>query len=240
MTTDSTIISLIQRSKKYRDLYRPTIERVVRDSLKRFGEKRAEKEAKNKLHQIWGAYYTQRKNYKLADHSSTRERLSHARAMFQQIFKITGKPKSIADYGCGLNPLFIPEMNLPAGTRYTALDIDLAEIKYLNQAVTQLAPQIRFEARVHDLLGDPPVSADIALLLKLLPVLEQQQPGISRELLDKIPAKYLVVSFPTASLSSKKRGMRQFYSENFKKLLAGREQFEEISFPEEIFFVIKR
>ncbi len=135
------IVENIKNSKKYKTIYIKTIERIVADCIERFGEKRAEKEAKNLLHQIWGAFYETRPNFKkviskldienleqlstskenlkefiipiLKLQSSVEERISILPEFYEKIFEITGIPNSIIDHACGLNPLTIPWMNLP-------------------------------------------------------------------------------------------------------------------------------
>ncbi len=45
-------------------------------------------------------------------HRSTKERLNYYPFIYEKIFAITGKPKSILDLGCGLNPVSFPYMGL--------------------------------------------------------------------------------------------------------------------------------
>ncbi len=59
----ASITTTILASKKYKDIYPKTVERIVTDYIDRFGPKRAELEARNKLHQIWGAYWQTRPNF---------------------------------------------------------------------------------------------------------------------------------------------------------------------------------
>ncbi len=230
----NNIVGKIASSKKYRAVYRPVIERVVADCLARYGEKRAEAEARNLLHQIWGSYYGIRPDFKklterfsvdrpsevLALHASTAERLPILADFYKKIFAVTGVPKSIVDYGCGFNPLTYSWMGLPTETRYRAFDIDLEEVAFLKHACNLLGyHQVSIEAG--DALSDPAVPADVVFMLKLLPVFEQQQKGSAREVLLKQKARSIVVSYPITSLAGKEKGMIDFYSKQFTELIAG-------------------
>jgi len=59
-------------------------------------------------------------------------------------------------------------------------------------------------------------TADLALMLKLLPVLEQQRKGLAFELIDMAPARLVAVSFPTKSLGGRGKSMAGFYSRMFE------------------------
>ena len=58
------------------------------------------------------------------------ERISIYKDLYKQIFKITKKPKSILDLGCGLNPLSYPLMNLKNVT-YNACDIAINDLNLI-------------------------------------------------------------------------------------------------------------
>src|SRR4051812_10164109 len=119
-----TIVNQILESKKYKDIYRKTIERIVEDAVNRYGEKKAEDKAKELLHQVWGSFYSTRPDFaKLLEkfsslelpeddydyallkqvddllriHASTVERMKFIDDFYAQIFAKTGIPKSIQD-----------------------------------------------------------------------------------------------------------------------------------------------
>lgn len=241
------IVESIKTSKRYKGLYSKTIERVVVDCVARFGLKRAKKEAKNLLHQIWGAFYKTRPEFKkivcklekdsvlplLKLQSSVEERIPILDNFYQKIFEITGIPNSIIDHACGLNPLTIPWMNLPKIIKYTAFDIDAEEIEFLKS--------IGIDARLGDLLSDDFEYADVVFMLKLLPCLEHQKKGCSLEILKKQKCKFLVVSFPIKSIGGKEKGMASFYGNNFKDMVKSENwKITELLFETELVFVIKK
>lgn len=254
----------ILKTKKYKDIYPKTVDRIVEFSIAKYGEKRAEDEAKRTLHQIWGAFYTSRPDFnklifklnklKLKDpevsdnilkellwiHSSTAERANFIEDFYKKIIEITDYPKSVIDLACGFNPFAIKKMNLLYRYEYTAYDIDVAEINFLKKAfdILKIGDIVNF--KVGDVLIDKFDYADIIFLLKTLPVLEMQQKGATELVLDKLKCKFLVVSFPLKSLSGKDVGMGDFYSKNFENILGDRNlHYEKLEFENELVYVVK-
>lgn len=261
----SEIIAGIKKSKKYGSVYDKTIERIVRNfSGKNNNLKEVEKKSRNLLHQIWGAFYPARPDFKklilkmesdvksgknskeiilpiLALQSSVKERIPSLDNLYKKIFEITGIPKIITDHACGLNPLTLPWMNLPETTEYRAFDIDTEQAEFLKSAVNILGLKNKIEIGLGDILADDFDYSDIVFLFKLLPCIEHQKKNSGLEILKKIKCKYAVVSFPAGSLSGKKRGMADFYRDNFKKLVEKENwEIKEILFDTELVFVIKK
>lgn len=267
----SKLIEKISNSKKYRGLYLETIERVVENCFKKYGtlrrsevlEKEVEKRARNLLHQIWAAYTPVKPGFKklleqfkqdiktgkkikeivlpfLRLQTSIKERAEILDDFYQKTFAITGPPESIIDWACGLNPLSWPWMNLPENCRYLGLDIDKEQNDFLNN-VFEIAGKKIFQAKLGDILIDNSPKANVIFLLKLLPLLEHQQKGVSLDILKRMPANFLVVSFPTQSIGGRQRGMVDFYSKQFQDLIRNQPwRTEKILFPTELVFVIKK
>jgi 16S rRNA (guanine(1405)-N(7))-methyltransferase len=139
---------------------------------------------------------------------------------------------------CGLNPLALPWLPLADGAEYVAYDVDAAMIGFLNGyfALTPLAGR----AAVRDIVADPPEEpADLALVLKTIPCLEQLDKAAGTRLLDALSAPYLLVSFPARSLGGKQRGMAANYGAHFAELVAGRGwEVEEFLFESEVAFLV--
>ena len=138
----------------------------------------------------------------LATHSSTNERLPFYDKVYSQIFTITGKPDVVLDIGCGLNPLSYPDRN----ATIIGVDIDrnlcLAVEEYFSIA------GVEGECRIVDVKGMEQIKklpkADVAFVFKLLELLEKGEGHKLSELLIKaLPAKWIVVSFPTMTSSDK-------------------------------------
>jgi 16S rRNA (guanine(1405)-N(7))-methyltransferase len=223
--------------------------------------KAATKATKRRLHQVYGAFeqdwdydaaYQQLEEaYGLGtgpgiraacrqvmeQHSSTRERLPILDRFYPAIFEITGRPSSILDAGCGLNPLALPWMDLPAGARYVALDIDAARVRFLNRYLSLAGYEPL--ARCQDVLSHPPADrADVALLLKMSPTLERQGTGATLRLIEQLDAPYIVVSYAVKSLGGREKGMLESYEQHFRELVRDREwSIEKLVFDTELVLV---
>jgi 16S rRNA (guanine(1405)-N(7))-methyltransferase len=269
MSDLDAVVAAVARSKKYRTVCEDTIRRIgERELTRRGGVRAATKATKRQLHQIYGAF-EEAINYDdvyprlasayeagsqaevkagcrwaLSLHSSTRERLPILDQFYAAIFSLTGEPASILDLGCGLNPLALPWMNLGTQTRYVALDIDAERVRFLNRylALAGLEPA----ARCQDLLARPPEdAADVALLLKMSPSLERQEPGATLRLLALLNSSWIVVSFAVKSLGGREKGMLDHYGQRFPQSIReafpeGRWHIMELSFETELVFVLGR
>ena len=259
------VVASVVSSKKYRAVCDDTVRRIAERELAHRGSpKAATKATKRRLHQIYGgfespfdydlAYQQLAAAYRagseaaikaasrnlLGQHSSTHERLPILDQFYAEILAITGRPASILDLGCGLNPLALPWMDLDGNARYIALDIDADRIHFLNRFLTLagLAPL----ARCQDILSQPPRDeADLALLLKMSPSLERQEPGSTLWLLEQLNAPFLVVSFAVKSLGGRDKGMPDQYERQFFQLVESRDWLvEKLVFETELVFVVER
>ncbi|MCL6451796.1 MAG: hypothetical protein K6T75_10935 [Acetobacteraceae bacterium] len=139
-------------------------------------------------------------------HAATSERLPFYGEFYRRIFAVTGAPASILDVASGLNPFSLPWMKLKALTAYIACDIDRAQVACVNGFLPLMG--LPPPAKLQDVICKPPRDAvQVALVLKALPVLEQQERGCSERLLLGLNAGFLVVSFPLYSLGSRSKGM---------------------------------
>ncbi len=227
------VVAVLAASRKYRHLAPAVLERVARESLAiEHNIARAADRARRKLHQIHSSFVTDgefARAERLFDalgpsptdaeiqaacreilrcHASTRERLGALESLHHDLFAMSGTnaPESLLDLGAGLHPFALPWMGLARDAHYVAWDLDgraLALVGRFFRLVGQ-----KGEMRCADLLGDLPLPrADVALLFKLLPTLERQQAGAAARLLDRIDARVVVLSFPTASLGRRARGL---------------------------------
>lgn len=119
---------------------------------------------------------------------------------------------------------------------YDAHDVYLDLAGFLNQ----LIELFRLKGRAHasDILGsDHKLNADVALLLKALPCLEQSDKGRTEQLLDTINAPILIVSYPVQSLGGRERGMRQHYPRRLQEIAQAKAwRVEQINFDRELIF----
>lgn len=257
------LVANVTTSRKYRQIAPALVRNLGAQELaRRRNFKEAVKATKNKLHQIAAVYQEGAFAYEqwyntlqeapdraglraacaaiMAYHASTRERLPILDSFYTTLF--TGLPPvtSILDLACGLNPLAVPWMPLSGNVRYFAYDIYQDQVDFLNRCFPLLGVQGR--AQVCDLLQcHPPQRADVALLLKTIPCLEQVENGVGRRLLDRVDTPVVIVSFPLHSLSGHEKGMLDHYERYFYELVAGRPwQINRYVFATELAFRIRR
>jgi len=257
------IVEHLQQSRKYRHCCADTLDRIAQWALARHrAPKDALKAAKRKLHQIYGAYFD-RVDWSrieasltsietdapvdtlrticgdiLRSHASTRERLPIMEQAFSTIFNRVGDIDRVLDLACGLNPFALPWMPLPDACAYEAVDIDERLMAILD-AFFQRAGRPGC-AQCRDMLLSPPdTKADLVLLLKVLPCLEQQQKGASLALLRRLRARYAVVSFPLKSLGGRSKGMATHYGAFMDDLIAALDIPAQIyPFENEVFYLL--
>ena len=183
----------------------------------------------------------------LSTHTSTQERLPMYEGLYSRIFKITGQPKVILDLGCGINPFSFPYMKLQKCTYY-AYDVNEEEIQSLNIYFRLLHQEnIHFQGRAElldirseaVLAKDLPV-AEVCFLFKMTEVMDRGKGHTKTEaVLKKIPAKQIVVSFATKTMSGKKMtAPRRKWMEWLCKRLGY--EYTLLEFPNEIFYVVKK
>lgn len=260
----AAVVSAVSASRKYRSLCTDTLRRIAAQELpKHKSLKQAIKATKRRLHQVYAAFEAD-VDYEglyqnlqaaheagdegdfraacregLAQHSSTRERLSILDEFYAEIWQRTGPPSSVLDLGCGLNPLALPWMRLPESSSYTPLDIDAERVRFLNRYLVLLGrPPL---ARCQDLLLQPPEEeVDVALLLKTAASLERQAEGATVQLIEDLRASFVVVSFAVQSLTGREKGMVAHYRGQFTSWIADRPwAAEELLLETELVFVVR-
>lgn len=229
----------ILASKKYASLHRPLVLRICEEEYSKYdNDKERVKAAKNTLHTMYGAFLTAgiyKKAGKLLDqadeldsdklkkmlhlHISTRERMSCLHEFYGFIFDNIKQPESVMDIGCGFNP-FTLQCFPQKPAKYYALDIDSRIADLNNRYFKSLGmPEL---AKCMDIAADTPdITADAAFLFKLLPLIDRQAKGRSIKLLKETDAQFLVITYPTKSLTGKEKGMQTFYAAAFEETIKG-------------------
>jgi len=176
----------------------------------------------------------------MAQHASTRERLPFLLHFYASICAALPPIRSVLDIGCGLNPLAIPWMPLADDAVYHASDIDSALIEFIRRFMALIG--VPGDAEVRDQTtdpGGPPV--DLALVLKIAPVLEQIERGAAARLLETLDAAFVLVSYPVQTLGGRRKGMGATYERQFEALVAGRQwDVQRFVFPGELAFLIRK
>lgn len=255
------LLDKLLNSKKYQDICPDTVRRIFNECLGKYKKpKDAEKAAREQLHGITGAFLTReeagrccvdmqewltggRKDDDLQNmlqrHASTRERLPLARMdeMYAAIFETTGRPASVLDLACGLNPVYLAARGIPV----TGVDISGQAIDTLN-AFGKLAGA-PVNAVCADLLCEnaiPKKRFGIALLFKILPLLDRQKNGAAMDVLNAVNAGYIVVSFPTRTLGGRNVGMEDNYSAWMESHMPENREIEaRFTTENELFYILK-
>jgi 16S rRNA (guanine(1405)-N(7))-methyltransferase len=173
-------------------------------------------------------------------HASTRERLPILERFYATTLAALAPVRSVIDLACGLNPLALPWMPLAPDARYYACDIYADMIAFLNGFFALAG--VHGQARICDLAaGAPDEPADLALVLKALPPLEQQAKHAGRDLLRALKARHILVSFPAHSLGGRGKGMAENYEQRFRALAdAEGWAIERFMFPTELAFLVRK
>lgn len=257
------LVAEVLASPRYRAIS-PDLVRALgaRELIARRSLKEAVKETKARLHQVAGAFFDRAPRYEawldalraapdatgrrevcrtiMAGHASTRERLAQLEPFYSAIFAALPPVGSLVDVACGLNPLAAPWMRLGPQAHYMACDLYADLCAFLGAALPTL--DLTGAAVVWDLAaGAPPWPADVALVLKTLPVLEHARRGAGHDLLRGLVAPLLVVSFPTRSLSGRNVGMAATYSGQIQAIAAAEGwRYTTLSFANEVVFVVAK
>jgi 16S rRNA (guanine(1405)-N(7))-methyltransferase len=158
--------------------------------------------------------------------------------VYARIFGATGKPRTVLDVACGLNPFALPWMDLGRDVVYTAIDSDARIVEVVNGLLARMGLRPAGECR-DGLVSCPEGPFDVALLLKAIPCVEQQEEGSGRRLLEWLNTHWIVVSFPTKSLGGREKGMRMNYGQFMNDMIDGLGfSVEMLDYPSEVFYVL--
>ncbi len=260
------LVAAVLESAKYARVSTDVIRNVgARELAARRNLKEAVKATKNKLHQVGAAYLDVGIDYArwerrlqpaaesgdpeelcmacrevMQRHSSTRERLPILEAFYAETLRGLPLIRTVLDVACGLNPLALPWMGLPQGVRYYAYDMYVDMAGFLNHFFQCVG--IKGETVACDVAQTPPTRrADLALLLKALPCLEQLERSAGARILDAVQADYLLVSFPVRSLGGRDKRMAENYEAHFRELVAGKPWgVQRFAFATELAFLVRK
>lgn len=251
---------------KYQHITDDLISHLSHEALdKGLRGKTAVKYVRNKLHQVGGAYFKQQVDYTgaaqtlgnlpkdsqsgpvkdfcykmMQAHASTAERLPILEDFFHTCLAPIAPVTSVLDLACGLNPLAIPWMPLTEDAQYSACDIYLDMLEWINVFFNHI--DLNAIAKPCDLVNTLPVeTTQVTFLLKSIPCLEQLDKTIAMRLLDQIHSEHFLVSFPARSLAGREKGMQSFYRDHFLELLSARNwKVHEFVFRTELAFLVSK
>ena len=239
------LTSSILQSSRYRSLCPEVVRRIGAGELaRRKTWKEAEKETRNRLHQIGAAYLESRPPYgkwvellrqvpdvetyrdelkrMMLCHASTRERLPILDSFYERTLDAIRPIRSVIDVACGFNSLALSWMGIEDGGRYEGCDLFSDMTAFLAAAASQsrFGPKCDVRTSVRDVAASPPEGeADVALVLKFLPLLERPAAPQMLEWLQRLQTRYVLVSFPTRTLGGRNVGMAGTYDGRFREVL---------------------
>ena len=222
--------------------------------------KKVLKEVRKNLHRSHGAFLSPNSSKRnqllekrdfigiLKTNLSTKERLDHYDNLYQRVFEITSKPKSILDLGSGLNPISFYFMKLKT-LDYIATEINENDISFLNDYFKLMKTKgLNGKALTLDLTQGESLNTlkeisktDICFMFKLLESLEfikKKKYKLIENVLNSTKSKWIVVSFATKTLSQKrmKFTQRKWFELMLQRL---KKQSVKIEFNNETFYIIK-
>ena len=166
------------------------------------------------------------------------ERFQSYGSVYSQIFKITGKPASIIDLGCGLNPLSVHYMNLKK-FRYIALDIDKSSLELIREffelsGIDGKIMVLDFQNE-QDIQKLAFIESDVCFMFKILEIDKR----IAEDLLTSVNSKFIIASFSTLSVSGKIMSSPE--RDWFEKMLSRlKYKFSTFKTENEIFYIIRK
>lgn len=194
-------------------------------------------------------------------HKSTKERFEFYDEIYSNIFRwyVQSKskdfqesseqfqktPKKIADLACGLNPLsyfFVKEYF--DDVEYFSSDLSNFDMGFVQEFFDK--NKINGVARAYDITDmkifedSDFLESDLVFLFKALDSFEEVRKNISKEILEKIPAKHIVVSFPTRSLQSKREFKIEKRNWLFNFLNKKGWEYEQFEVDNELFILISK
>ncbi len=219
------------RSKEYKEIIKKVREKL-RLEYGMFSEDLSKRE------KILSCKHKNLSDELLEIHKSTKERINIYPFIYQKIFSITGKPKSILDLGCGMNPVSYPYMKIKL--KYYASELNKKDCEFLEKYFKLM--KIKGKAFAIDLkrpnLLKKLKSVDVCFLFKVLDTIEKKGHKLAEEIITKVKAKYIVVSFATQKLGGKP--MKHAYRGWLERMLDRLGyKFKIINEKNEIFYIIK-
>ena len=260
------LVQMVRASGKYEAISIDFIRAVgEKELVKRRTLKEAVKETRNKLHQVGSAFQEKPIPYaawkeelaalpvdlqseeakqflqaSMAWHASTAERLSIMPRFFQETLASLAPVTSILDLACGLNPLCLPWMPVAQGVTYAACDIYQDMTEYIAAFFNHF--NIKGDAFACDLSQSVPGQpAQVALLLKTIPCLDQVNKNAAGRLLRELQTDFILVSFPAHSLGGRNKGMKENYQARFENLIEGQNwKITRFDYVSELAFLIEK
>lgn len=260
-----SLISEVKKKKEFKDLDDSFVEdalnKIARENQLDLNNPKKTEEAVKKtrafLREVYGAFIsadTKRRVKLLSSldhlddleghrrimklHISTAERMPFYNQVYKRIFEITGKPESILDIACGLNPLSYPFLGF--NVKYFAYELSETDASFIQKYFDKM--KINGKALYGDITRNDEMvrlpEADVCFLFKAIDTLESIKWNVTHELFSLLKCKWIVASFPLRSLGRGKAIPEKRLSW-FLKLISGM-KYERFNIGDEVFFCVRK
>ncbi len=176
----------------------------------------------------------------LMTHISTKERVDIYDRLYSDLFSITGKPKTIIDVSCGLNPLSYPYMDIDEliyiATEFNALDLEFLE-RYFN--VISKHANIKYKTVKLDLTKHTTSlneEADVCFMFKIIDLFDSR---IIEKIMREVQAGWIIVSVSTKTIAKNDMLFRR--RAGFQKMLRRLGlKYKTKEYENELFYIIEK
>lgn len=229
------ILQKIKANKKYKgiadEIVLEEIEKYKKkhSDIERFRDLRIIKDIRAELHKAHGSFQNKYKNKRakyfeelkknpgnievieniLSTNQSTKERIELYARLYNKIFEVCGKPKSIVDIGSGINGVSIPLMNLGKEVEYYCYDINQEDSDFMNEffkieningkSFIMNCSKLEELAKICD--------CDLVLMFKFIDSIEKSEKGhkLAEEIIQVLikKTKFIVASFATKTITGR-------------------------------------
>jgi len=159
----------------------------------------------------------------LLTHVSTRERFKYCTDFYTNLFNLLKPPKNLIDIGCGLQPMAYPFTM--EKINYVAIDKDCKVIECLKIFSSYVQPNCLTpicidiaQGNWKTNLGTETDTFDVALMLKLIPVVYRQNRALLAKLA-KIPAHHILITASTEAMT-RNQNIRRREDKFLRKFIA--------------------
>lgn len=197
--------------------------------------KKIVKELRNDLNRTYGCFNLDDK-FSLESNSSTKERMKIYPRLYENIFKITGKPETIVDLSCGFNPLSYSYINFKP--KFIVSELNENDCKRLENYFKDNkidGKVLQIDLTKFNKLPE----GEICFLFKVLDIIETKGHRLAERIIRELKCKFIVVSFSTRSLKGEKMKFprRTWFEVMLTRLGLN---FEKLEYENELFYVINK
>ena len=209
--------------------------KLLENKLKKKDFELIVKSVRNELNKIYGQFWINDK-LDLLSHKSAKERLNIYKRVYKNIFIRIGKPKTVLDLGCGLNPLSYKFIG--KNVYFTAVeltDYDCERLKEYFKKNNIKGEVIKADIRTYNKFPN----TDVCFMFKILDSLENKGHFIAENLIKNIKAKYIIASFSTYNIRGRRMNYpkRGWFEMMLKRLGYKFMKFEDVN---EIFYIVNK